>query len=549
MFTEVVLEGSYRETGPQVKSLARLKSGKELRFDSFFRLCHAIAEDRKVSRVLIRVKPGFTTRTSAALQEIREQLERIAAGGKELVFFATDYRDEHLYLASACHRRVIHPLATVRATGLAASRIYFKRILDEYGIDAQVVRRGRYKSAGDPVRVDSTDPHYAEEYQRFLDVTCEHLHRVTLAGCGKDATELETMLAGRVLTADEALEHGWVSEIATREQVLRAWEDEQIKRRSVRVRSHIGRGRRVAVLTFEGSIVEGENRFQPLLGQAIGADSFVKHVHRLRRDRKTAAVVLRVNSGGGSAVASEDIRVALVRLAEEKPLVVSMSELAGSGGYWISMNGATVFARDTTLTGSIGVINIALAYGHALERRGVTHGVLRTHEHADAMAGLRALSDAELAELDRQVASIYDRFLDLVSGSRSLSRDEVDERAQGRIWAGADAHERRLVDRLGGLADAIDEAKRLASLGRARIEFHPQVRTSFIARLIARATTTVVGTHALAPRSVASLAVGIAAAIRPLLGVPLLLTPIAPDAATLFDARSADLLNQDLEIE
>lgn len=550
MFTEVVLAGSYRDTAPQGKSPARLSSGTEFRFDSFYRRCHAIAHDGKVSHVLVRVKPGFASRTVAALQEIREQLEFLAGHGKQLVFYATDYRDAHLYLASACHRRVIHPLATLRATGLATDRLYFKRVLDEYGLAPQIVRRGRYKSAADPLRVDRPDPHYAEEYQRFLNVSCEHLHRVTITGYGKQRPELEELLGGRILSASEALERGWVSDVASREGLLRSWDEEKLRRRTVKVRSHIGRGKRIAVLTFEGSIVEGESRFRPILGQSIGSDSFVTHVDRLRRDRRTAAVVLRVSSGGGSAVASEDIRLALARLAGEKPLVVSMSELAGSGGYWISMSGATVFARDTTLTGSIGVINIALAYGEALERRGVTHGVVKTHDHADTGRGLRELSEEELAELDRQVASIYDQFLGLVSGARDLSREEVDAHAQGRIWAGADALEHRLVDRLGGLRDAIDEARRRASLSRARIDFYPQARTSLADRLLARALRNVSTSTGLANRAATLLqGGGLFSELATLTGVPLLLMPAAIDEQALLDSRLVHLLNQDLEVE
>jgi len=193
-----------------------------------------------------------------------------------------------------------------------------------------------------------------------------------------------------------------------------------------------------------------------------------------------------VSSGGGSAIASEDIRSALVRLAEVKPLVVSMSEVAGSGGYWIATAGAAIYAQATTLTGSIGVINLAADLGDALEKQGVTHSTVRTHAHADAASGLRPLTENELAELDRQVASIYERFLGLVAEARNLEPEEVHERAQGRVWSGLDAHTNRLVDHVGGLTAAIDDAVRRAGLKRLRFEFYPEVRYSLLERVLYR---------------------------------------------------------------
>lgn len=525
----------------------RLGAGKDFLYDRFVRLCAAICRDARIDTVLVHVKRSFRASTVAALEEVRSQLHTLKEAGKHLVFFASDYTDRHLYLASACHSRIIHPLGSLRCTGLARTNLFFKHLVDRYGIRLQVVRRGKYKSAMDQFRLDTIDPANLEQYQRYLDASAAELHETILAGYGKSRDELDSLLRGALLDADVARDRGWVDRVLTLDSLRSEWREGRRKQRNVKVPRHIGRGKRIAVLTLEGLIVEGESNYNPLTGQSVGSASFVKQVESLRKNRRIRAVVVRVNSGGGSAIASEDVRRALARLADEKPLVVSMAEVAGSGGYWIAMTGARVFARSTTLTGSIGVINLVASVGKALADRGVTHSVIKTHEHADAVQGLRSLTDEELEELDRQVGSVYDRFLRLVGESRSLERADVEERAQGRVWAGADAHVQRLVDRVGGLTDAIDEARNLAGLKRARVDFFPRVRYSLLERMVyggAKKTARVAA--AVSPASVAFAGAQVVAS---LVNRPLLIEPTALFCERLFDEGLVDLLDVDLEVE
>ncbi|MFW5741884.1 MAG: signal peptide peptidase SppA [Spirochaetota bacterium] len=535
MIAELTLSGSYRDAAYQVKSLMRVSRRQTFRFDRFFARCHAVRSDRKVTHVVVHVKRDFTAASVAALEEIRGELASLVSAGKQLVFYATEYHDEHLYLASVCTRRILHPLGSLRCRGLARTNLFFKRLGDKLGANVQVVRRGAYKSAMDRFRLDEIDPANLEQYSRWLEVGAAAMHDATCAGYRKPREELDELLAGRLLSSSEALEAGWVDRTVPLDALRAEWREEKHKTRTVKARDRVGRGKRIAVLFFEGSIVEGTSSYNAALGQMIGSESFVREVDALRRNNRVKAVVLRVNSGGGSAVASEDIRTALVRLAEKKPLVVSMSEVAGSGGYWIAMSGATVFALRTTLTGSIGVINLALDVGDALAKRGITHSTIRTHAHADAGGVFRKLDRHELEQLDRQVDAIYERFLALVGEYRSMSRGDVDERAQGRVWAGLDAEAQRLVDRLGGLSDAIAEARAQAGLSRARIVFRPRVKHTLVERMIyARSGT-------------AGLAGALLGGVRTLdriAGRPLLLEPI-----TLFDHRTLDALNADLEIE
>ncbi len=544
MYAELTLSGSYRDTDPQVKSLLALSTRDTFVFTTFVRTCAAVRADRRVRRVLVHVTPTFNAPMPAALEEIRRELVRLADAGKELVFYATEYRDAHLYLASACSKRALHPLGSIRCTGIARTSLFFKRLADRLGIRFQIVRRGKYKSAADRFRLETIDPANLEQYQRWIDRAASVIHGAIATGCGKTPADVDVLLAGRTLDAAEALREGWVDETTTVESLRDSWSDEKIRRRRARTPRSIGRGKRVAVLCFEGAIIEGRSRMSPLIGQAVGSETFVKQINALRKSRRVRAVVLRVNSGGGSAIASEDIRSALARLLADKPLLVSMSGVAGSGGYWISMTGSRIYACATTLTGSIGVINIAVDAGAALAEQGITNSVIKTHEHADAGNGLRSLTPQEIEDLDAQVASVYDRFLELVADYRSMDREGVHERAQGRVWAGEDAVEQRLVDRIGGLSDAVEEARSVAGLRRAKIVFVPRPRRSLFERLLARGSSSA----ALHSRSLFPAATT-AAALTRLANRPMLLEPAGIAAGHLLDPWGLDLFDADLQVE
>ena len=545
MYAELTLSGTCRDADRQVRSLLSISTRDSFVFTTFFRTCAAIRTDRRVRRVLVHVKPTFSSPMPAALEEIRRELERLSEAGKELVFYATDYRDAHLYLASACAQRVLHPLGALRCTGIARNSLFFKRLADRLGIRFQIVRRGKFKSAADRLRLETIDPANLEQYQRWIDHAASHLHDTIAGGYARPRADLDAMLCGRSLDASEALEQGWIDEASTIESLRDRWKNEKVRPRTVKTRRSLGRGKRVAVLSFEGAIVEGRSRMNPLLGQTMGSETFVKQVDSLRRRRRVRAVVLRVNSGGGSAVASEDIRSALVRLAGDKPLLVSMSAVAGSGGYWISMTGSPVYACATTLTGSIGVINIAVDAGTALADQGITHSVVKTHEHADAGTGLRPLSPQELEDLDRQVGSVYERFLRLVADNRSIGVGEVHERAQGRVWAGEDAVEQRLVDRTGGLADAVEEARKAAGLRRARVVFLPHTKRSLLERLVSREGRPVEMEESLRLQSI----VGCARSLLRIANRPLVIEPAALAIPHLLDAGGLDLFDADVQVE
>ncbi|MCK4516650.1 MAG: signal peptide peptidase SppA, partial [Spirochaetaceae bacterium] len=485
-YATVTLSGTYRESAPPVRSPLASLSGKVFRFDRFFLQTKSLVASRRVDRVLIVTDSSFKVGFVAGLESIRDLLGQLVDAGKEVWFHSIDYSDAHLYLASRCTNRVMHPLGAMRCVGLFRTAFFFKQALDRYGVQIQVARRGRYKSASDRFRLESIDPLNRQQYQAWMDVGAKTLHDAIVEGYGKPREDLETLLQGRILDAQSALTDGWVDRVSTLGKLTAEWHQQKLRTRRSKTPHHIGRGKTVAVLVIEGAIRRGKSSFNPLFGASVGSESFVKSIKTLEKSKSIRSVVLRINSGGGDAAASEEIRVALGRLAAVKPLTVSMSEVAGSGGYWIATPGTTIFAEKSTLTGSIGVIALSIAFRKPLEHFGVTHSVLTTHGHADAQSGMRPLSEAEFSQLDRHVESIYSRFLKLVSESRGQNVDTVREHAEGRIWSGSDAVKIGLVDHVGGLDAAIDGAKAAAGVGHARVAFYPRIKRSFLQRLVTR---------------------------------------------------------------
>jgi protease-4 len=484
-YATVSLSGVFRETQPQIKSLLPRGMGGEFRFDAFLLRLEALMADRKVGRVLVDCKTDFRPNYFAGAESVRTQLLRLREAGKEVLFYARDYGPTQMYLASGCSKALIHPLGRVRFLGLSRDFLFFKRLLDRVKVSVQVVRRGKYKSAMDSLRRDRIDAAQQEQHEALLECTMGELREKIKEGTGKTDRDIEALLAGRILTAAEAAEQGWVSEVKTREELLSEWEREKLKQaRSRKLRNSFGRGRKVAVLVFEGAIVDGRSRRDPLLGQAIGSESYLPVIKKLTRDRSVRGVIFRINSGGGSAIASEEIASALARLREKKPLVVSMSEVAGSGGYWIAMHGERLFAEKTTVTGSIGVISAYVQADRLLQRLGITHSTIKRGELSDLGSVLRKPTRRENEIVEGMVEAIYRSFLEKVAASRGKAVEEVDRLGQGRIWSGADAARVGIVDQVGGIGEALQFMKERLKSRRIKVEFHPVVRYSLMERFI-----------------------------------------------------------------
>lgn len=540
-YAKLTLSGPYRDTAPSDQTLrSRIADRKAFHFSTFAARVERLLQKKSVRLVIIDMHADFLPEFSAAAEQIRRELQRLQARGKVLHFCATQYRESALYLGSACDYRHIAPLGTVAFHGVGHSFVFLRRMLERRGVRAEVFRRGRYKSAADPFRTDTLDPNNEQQYQEFFDVKQREVVRVLAEAYRAPAAAIDQLLNGRVIHDEEAVAEGWVHDVTTVRDVTDRLKAE--KQKAVRLKvgtAGYGKGKQVAVLFVEGPIVDGASRRHPLFGNATGAATVVEQINAIRKNKGCKAVVVRINSPGGSATASELIRYELQNLGEQKPLICSMSTVAASGGYWIATAGASVLAEQTTLTGSIGVVTLVLTASRLWHRLGITHKTVKTTPYQDIGSLLRSMTTEERALMEREIDRIYARFLQLVATSRRLDIEHVQQLAEGRVWDGAEALNQKLVDEIGGLPQAIDRAAALAGVRKPAVRFYPRVKSSLLERLIDG-------------RSLGSTAVAwdagpadLQAELRSLWRTPLL---ILPEAFHSFDALHSTLQSLQLSI-
>jgi protease IV len=436
------------------------------------------AKDDDVSGVLLRGNVATTGLHSgwAALSELRSALLDFRASGKPLCSVATIYEEPTYYLASAAEHVWVDPMGGVLLNGFASSRMYFASALEKLGVEIQVTRVGRYKSAVEPFLADERSPEDREQTGMLLAAINDGFIDGVADSRSFDAAQLRAWMdEGVLMNGEQSVERGLADGALGHSDMIRELEDlldvdeiqtvtlERYVTPAEQRERHDGA---VAVIYAEGAIVDGESYEQ------VGGDSLARALRAAADNDDFEAVVLRVNSPGGSAIASEVILREVVALRGKKPVIVSMGSLAASGGYWIACQADHIVAEPTTITGSIGVFGMLPNAEGMLDKLGLTVDVVKTAKHADVMAIHRAKTPEEMETIQVLVDSIYDGFLDRVSIGRDMDRERVAEIAQGRVWSGAQAFELGLVDELGSLEDAIAVAKDRANLdGDAGLRF------------------------------------------------------------------------------
>lgn len=485
-YARIVLSGGFREGALQSRSLLNRTAEGDFRYDLFMARVDWILRHRRISRVLVEYREDFAPRLFGGAEAVRRQLQRLREDGRELYFASSDLDELGLYISSVAQHRILHPTSTVHFRGFARSFSFAKSRLEREGVAARVYRRGQYKSAGDLFRSEHLEEPTRREYEEYLATVDDVLTNAIAHGFGKSVEEIRELRRRAPLMNEAAREAGFCDELRSVEDLRDEWKKAKLREKKPRrLRQDFGRGPRVAVVVLEGTITPGQSRRLPLMGQGLGSRSTVEMLESLRRNKGVKAALIRVNSPGGSAIASDEIRNALARLAAEKPLFVSMSEVAGSGGYWISTVGTALFAEETTLTGSIGVISLSFDISRRLEREGLSIEAVRTDPYADFGAAYRPASEEERAIADEQVDQYYRAFLRKVAEFRGTDSEAIHEHAQGRVWSGRDALRVGLVDRIGGLQETLEAAREELGAKRLRVSFYPRPRMSPLQRLIA----------------------------------------------------------------
>ena len=437
----------------------------------------AAAADPAVS--YIYMKPDMLMSSGMAeVEELRSALENFRSSGKAVISYMENPTNAGYYLASVSDRIYMtsYEGGMTMLTGLSTQVIFLKDILDKLGVNVQLIRHGKYKSAGEMYIRNSISPENRKQNQELVNSIWNSWTSQMAASRGLSQERLNAMINGLELNfPQDYLENGLVDELVTQAQlmdklcalsVVEKFEDvkmislqDYIK---ISVKPNLKAKEKIAVIYASGNIVDGKDR------NNVDGDRFAAIISGVRRDSTVKAVVFRVDSPGGSVLASEKIKNEVDLLREVKPVIASYGNYAASGGYWISNSCDRIFTNASTLTGSIGVFSMLPDFSGTL--KDIAHVNITTissNEHGDMYSGLRPLSDSETAYMQASVEKIYDRFTATVAEGRNLEVPYVDSIAQGRVWAGSDAAEIGLVDGIGTIKDAIMYAAGAAGNGMA----------------------------------------------------------------------------------
>lgn len=437
----------------------------------------AAAQDESITGIFLDGRQD-SLNGYASLREVRQALKEFKEAGKKIFAYDVGMSEREYYLASLADEIWLNPMGGMEINGLGAEQLFLTGALEKYGIGVQIVRVGSFKSAVEPFTRSDFSPENRQQVQGLLTDVWTEFKQTTSGDRQLNATTLQDLantqgiippdtaqsakLVDRLMYFDEVLDElkqftGVKSDEIFSQVSLNDYRDKlALKEVGTTAKN------KIALVYAEGNIVDGEGS-----PDAIGGDSFSLELRQIREDEDVKAVVLRINSPGGSAIASDIIlrELKLIREQAKKPVIVSMGDVAASGGYWIATESDYIFAQNNTITGSIGVFGILPNIQEIGNNNGLTWDVVKTGDLANIATASRPKTEQELAIFQEFVNEIYDDFLERVSNARGLSKAEVDQIAQGRIWSGEDAKSIKLVDEIGGLKEAIAYAASQANLG------------------------------------------------------------------------------------
>ncbi|MGC8864277.1 MAG: signal peptide peptidase SppA [Bacteroidales bacterium] len=445
--------------------------------------------DPKISGILLEVSQGPSG--MALAEELRKELSDFKTSGKFVVAYANSYSQGGYYLASVADQVCMHPEGNLEFKGLMADLVFFKRMLDKIDVEAQIIRHGKYKSAVEPFMLEKMSPENREQTQQLVNTIWNNM----IAQISKDRgisverlNQLADSLSG--YSAEKAHKAGLIDQLLYKDEL------EKVLREKMEVDSatelnymamsdyfhapeptpqKVDRSKKIAVIYALGDVVDGKGD-----ESSIGTRNIPAALRKAREDKNVKAVVLRVNSGGGSALTSDIIWREVELTRKEKPVIASFGDVAGSGGYYIACNATKIFADPTSITGSIGVLGIIPNAQKLLnERLGITFDHAKSNANAEFVGVNRPLTEYQKQVLLKSIEEVYSTFVDHVAQGRNLSRSKVDSIGQGRVWSGVDARAIGLIDEWGGLYDAIAEAARMAAIDNYKIVEYPLQKDPF----------------------------------------------------------------------
>jgi protease IV len=422
------------------------------------------------------------------VEEIRNALLNFKESKKFIYSFANNYSQKSYFLASVSDKIYLNPVGDLEFIGLGAQVLFYKKVLDKFGIEPVIIRHGKFKSAVEPFMLDKMSEANKEQLLSYVGSIWSQMLKGISKERNIEVSRLNQIADSLLISsANASVSEGLIDSLAYYDQVIEKLQNKTkekkegdlklvslskyIKVPKPKNKNEKGLAKdKIAVIYATGEIVMGSGD-----GTNIGAESLSKIIKEARKDEKTKAIVLRVNSPGGSALASEIIWREMDLARKTKPVIVSMGSLAASGGYYISCAADTIVAEPTTLTGSIGVFGLLFNIEKLLnDKIGITVDRVNTNKYSDLGSAMRKMKPEEQAFIQKSVEDIYATFIKHVADGRGLTVGKVDDIGQGRIWSGINALEIGLVDTLGGLNLAIEIAAKKAKLDKYRLENFPK---------------------------------------------------------------------------
>lgn len=461
--------------GPVVDVLAKprfwqLRSQKALSLHVLDEVVTAMLADPRVKGLLVTLRSMSSGMASAS--SLRAILERARTAGKEVVIHLPMGGDtKEVYVATAASRIVLGPTAQLAPLGFRSAAHYLKSALDRAGIEPQVFACGEFKSAGETLVRDSMSPQQRAQLEQLLSSFHGSLLDAIAGGRNVARERASELVDGAPYFGREAVEKGLADDIAYEDEIPSLLGIDEKRRRdrrwAVDAGTYLARRKRpllrrvlprpyIAVVPVHGAIAHAAGPF----GELSTDERVTRMVRAVRRDRRVKGVILHIDSPGGSALASDLMHHEIVQLAREKPLVACMANIAASGGYYVAAPAACIVARDTTVTGSIGVVAARLSVHPLLSRFGITTEVVERGRHASLLSPTGQLDDEARATIERELSAMYRAFLGVVAAGRRMKEEEVELLARGRLYTGKDAQAAKLVDLIGGFDTALEEVKR-----------------------------------------------------------------------------------------
>ena len=445
--------GPFLESAPTVRNIVDM--------------LHKAKTDGRIKSVI--VKPTGAGALWGKVQEVRDAISDFRGSGKPIVAYLEYGGEQEFYLASACDKVFLMPSATLDLTGVASYELFMRGMLDKIGAYPDGMHIGEYKTALNEFTEHSYTPAHREMAESLNTDLYDQLVRGIADGRHKSEAEVKSLIDHGPFLSEDALKAGLIDDVAYEDELddkvkLGTAKPNMVDMNDYRQTLSAGHGQKIAVIYATGLIASGKSSYDTTGSQVTGSETLIEYLRKARADAATKAIVLRIDSPGGSAIASDVIWREVLLTKQQKPLVASMSDVAASGGYYIAMPANVIVAEPSTLTGSIGVVLTKFVIDGTLKKLGLNMEGVSKGKYADLYSPVRAFTPEERQRVFENMQATYNTFVEKAAQGRNTTPEKIDAVGQGRVWTGRQAKQIGLVDELGGLDRAVSIAKQRAKI-------------------------------------------------------------------------------------